>query len=589
MFSQLTQERIKYYVYCLRDPDTNETFYIGKGIGNRVFSHANGELEKDKNYEKIDIIKSIRKKGKQVDHWIIRHGLSEKEAFEVEAALIDFIGLDNLSNNVKGHNTDRGKISCEELNLRLGAEKIVIEDNIMIIKINSQFRIDMKQEEIYEATRRSWVASKKRAEKADYVLSTCNGIVREVFKPTEWFKEEDSNRIGFFGEVAQKRIREKYLHKSIEEYVTRGNANPIQYISNNGNIVIDSSEIKEQEEIEDEVVITEKAILIKINSSYREGMTSDEIYNATRGIWKLNIEKARKAEYVFGIANGIVIEVYKVDNWNLIDNTDRIAFEGVIAIERIRNKYLGKSVKHLYSKGEANPCKYQNIDIECKKKMNYEWDGVTKSKTTNDERDSKLNNLFQLVEECDWNKIIREIKKSPELINSIKPDGINGFTLLHYAAVNNINVNFVKQLLKYGAWKTIRSFDGDTAFDIAERLSNTAVVSILKPEYKIIIPHKEVRILEKYFHELIYEITEGLVIENSLRLPQLEVLLELGEVCMWFPVPGMYGGFNFYFTNMNGDFKLVSESWSRIVGESEQKHEISLNGILLVDEGTYRD
>lgn len=38
----------RYYVYCLINPRDNQVFYIGKGVGNRVFSHekyALGELK----------------------------------------------------------------------------------------------------------------------------------------------------------------------------------------------------------------------------------------------------------------------------------------------------------------------------------------------------------------------------------------------------------------------------------------------------------------------------------------------------------------------------------------------------------------
>ena len=73
MFSPLTQEKIGYYVYCLNYPDTGETFYIGKGKGNRVFSHANGNLESDSNIEKIEVINSIKSRGQKVEHWIIRY------------------------------------------------------------------------------------------------------------------------------------------------------------------------------------------------------------------------------------------------------------------------------------------------------------------------------------------------------------------------------------------------------------------------------------------------------------------------------------------------------------------------------------
>ena len=361
MFSPLTQEKIGYYVYCLNYPDTGETFYIGKGKGNRVFSHANGNLESDSNIEKIEVINSIKSRGQKVEHWIIRYGMSEKEAFEVEAALIDFVGLDNLSNCVKGHSIERGKISCEELDILLGAKKIEIQDNVMTIKINAKYRSDMNEQEIYEATNKWWKANQVNAEKVDYVLSIHNGIVRGVFKPIEWFKAEDSNRIGFEGIPAYDLIKERYLHRSIEEFIVKGNANPIQYFFVNN--FKESFNMQESDDITDdeETRIEEKAILIKINATYRDGMTKNEIYTATRGKWKLSLIKAQNAEYVFSIVNGTIMEVFKPLSWSKCTDSERIFFDGILAPEVIREKYLDKSVKHLYSRGEANPCKYLNL------------------------------------------------------------------------------------------------------------------------------------------------------------------------------------------------------------------------------------
>ncbi len=34
-------EDLKFYVYRLIDPRNGETFYVGKGVGNRVFHHMN--------------------------------------------------------------------------------------------------------------------------------------------------------------------------------------------------------------------------------------------------------------------------------------------------------------------------------------------------------------------------------------------------------------------------------------------------------------------------------------------------------------------------------------------------------------------
>ena len=40
-FNAYIQEKLGWYVYCLRDPRDKKIFYIGKGKGNRVFAHAN--------------------------------------------------------------------------------------------------------------------------------------------------------------------------------------------------------------------------------------------------------------------------------------------------------------------------------------------------------------------------------------------------------------------------------------------------------------------------------------------------------------------------------------------------------------------
>jgi hypothetical protein len=44
MFSPVVAERIGWYVYALRDPRDGRLFYVGKGVGNRVFQHAQAEL-----------------------------------------------------------------------------------------------------------------------------------------------------------------------------------------------------------------------------------------------------------------------------------------------------------------------------------------------------------------------------------------------------------------------------------------------------------------------------------------------------------------------------------------------------------------
>ncbi len=116
--------------------------------------------------------------------------------------------------------------------------------------------------------------------------------------------------------------------------------------------------------------ITENVIAIKINQAYRENMTELELYEITRGYWKIDAKRAEKADYVFSVYKGIIKEVYKIKEWlpagtiprsTLPDAkvpTDRYEFVGEVAEEAIRNKYIEKSIANLYRKGEANPIKY---------------------------------------------------------------------------------------------------------------------------------------------------------------------------------------------------------------------------------------
>jgi hypothetical protein len=83
-------EKLKTYVYRLIDPRNGETFYVGKGQGNRVFAHIRAEqkdLDGDVLDNKLRRIREIRIAGFEVAHVIHRHGMDERTAFEVEAGL----------------------------------------------------------------------------------------------------------------------------------------------------------------------------------------------------------------------------------------------------------------------------------------------------------------------------------------------------------------------------------------------------------------------------------------------------------------------------------------------------------------------
>ena len=239
-FSPSTIEELMYYVYIYSDPDTGEPFYVGKGKGNRVFSH----LDTQDNSEKSKKIKAIRRRGEEPVIEILSHGLDEKSALYVEAAVIDMIGIDNLTNKQRGIDSALyGRVEAELLEARYNREELSIddiEDNLILIRINQTYESDMSDLELYECTRGYWKLNVDRARTAEYAAAVYEGVILEVYKIATWLPagstymdSRDTRKIKgryeFVGTIAPERIREKYINKSVTEFFAQGNTNPIKY------------------------------------------------------------------------------------------------------------------------------------------------------------------------------------------------------------------------------------------------------------------------------------------------------------------------------------------------------------------------
>lgn len=90
----------------------------------------------------------------------------------------------------------------------------------------------MTEEDLYNATRQSWVVGKRR-KKAKYAIATYRGLTREVYKIDEWFPItiNGKTRWGFNGVKANDEIRKKIRYKSISALFKKGAANPIRYLN----------------------------------------------------------------------------------------------------------------------------------------------------------------------------------------------------------------------------------------------------------------------------------------------------------------------------------------------------------------------
>ena len=231
--SCLTQisKDLGYYVYRLIDPRNMQTFYVGKGCGDRAYQHAKNvksliakEKDEDSFSLKEKIISDIIASGKEVVVLVHRWGLTANEALEVESALIDaYPGLANIQ---KGHGIDKGCILaidlCEMLNAKEYNEP---PDNYIIIKIKRE--VISAKGSLYAAVREAWKADINKASNYMYVFAVVDGIVREVYKVGRWYQIGD--RIAFDGVPAKGNITIVKGCRIPAKYRKKGAANPFMY------------------------------------------------------------------------------------------------------------------------------------------------------------------------------------------------------------------------------------------------------------------------------------------------------------------------------------------------------------------------
>jgi hypothetical protein len=228
-------ENLKTYVYRLIDPRNGETFYVGKGNGDRIFAHIREQVEEDDPSNKLKRIRDIHLAGFDVAHVIHRHGMDDKTAFEVEAALIDaYPGLTNIAG---GFGSDYGAMHVKETIQRYAAPPAVFQHRAILITVNRS----ATETSLYDATRYAWKVSLANARRAEVILPVLQGLIVGAFIAQAWLPATSENfpghedmpsRFGFVGEEAPPATMRLYVGKRVpDEYRKRGSANPIKYVT----------------------------------------------------------------------------------------------------------------------------------------------------------------------------------------------------------------------------------------------------------------------------------------------------------------------------------------------------------------------
>jgi hypothetical protein len=116
----------------------------------------------------------------------------------------------------------------------------------------------------------------------------------------------------------------------------------------------------------------EPVLLIRITNTFRPNLSSDELYDATRGSWVVG-DRRNDVRYAVAVFQGTVLDVFEVHRWEPGGSTlyesgvnrgphpsHRWEFIGLLAPYEIRRKYKGKLVDHYFVQGNQNPIRYVN-------------------------------------------------------------------------------------------------------------------------------------------------------------------------------------------------------------------------------------
>lgn len=230
----------------------------------------------------------------------------------------------------------------------------------------------------------------------------------------------------------------------------------------------------------------------------------------------------------------------------------------------------------------------------------FVWNGVLEPPQLFDHVVAARHRLADAAKQGDWSLVLRLLDESGGMVdvNNWRPGGTAWFTPLHQAAWHGAPVSVAAELVARGALRTLTDARGRTAHDVRqardtrerrlkglEAESHLALRSFLTPPSSPLGPGR-LHALEQHLNGIIDSRIKGVLYDGRdphtvLRYPPVGILHEVPGNRLWFPVPGMYGGFDIV---LRQGYLEVS-SWCRVVGGSGQMHLITEDGATLVDSG----
>ena len=216
--------------------------------------------------------------------------------------------------------------------------------------------------------------------------------------------------------------------------------------------------------------------------------------------------------------------------------------------------------------------------------MDYPLSGFTSTYRGNVSVDHKK--VADLGSTNKWEELVELLKDRQDLVNSCrlpvdKSSSVDLCTPLHYAAKGGAPMKVFEELVKLGASKTLKDSSGQTAYDIGKSIGlSEDILRVIEVPKEVTEKETEIQKIESGLHKVIRNRVDDLITQHGQQLPEVAFLYEFGDI--WYPVPGMYGGFNI----SRHDDGIQAVSFCRVAGGSGQRHVIDREGnVELVEDG----
>lgn len=218
--------------------------------------------------------------------------------------------------------------------------------------------------------------------------------------------------------------------------------------------------------------------------------------------------------------------------------------------------------------------------------IEVEWNGVLLPRDQfNPEYVQARDRLSDAAKSGNWDAVFEVLDASDSAFvpgaNDWRIGGTTWFSPLHQAAWLGAPERVVRGLVDRGGWCTLRDSMGRRPLDIARDRGNDKLLDALAPVVTHPLASEEVAAMNRRLAELIEEATRE-VVNPSVAIRHLDIagLAENGA-SVWFPIPGMAGGFSIEL--FRG--RLHVDSWSRMVGGSGRAYVVTATRTTLVDKG----